>query len=115
MVNEKKQKKGIGIVLASQPKKKCEDEHCVFHGNLKVRGRQFEGFVKKAPAQKTAVVQWERLFPLPKYERYEKRRTLIKAHLPDCMEVKAGDKVAVVECRPISKTKHFVIVEVLKK
>ena len=44
------------------PEGVCSDRHCAFHGGLKVRGREFIGTVKKASAQKTAVVQWERLF-----------------------------------------------------
>lgn len=115
MAQTRKQNKGIGIVVARVPEKNCNDKHCVFHGNIKVRGRQFTGFVKKSAAQKTAVVQWERLFFLPKFERYEKRRTIIKVHNPDCVNAKVGDKVSLVECRPISKTKHFVIVEVFEK
>lgn len=110
-----KQNKGIGIVITNPPSKECNDKHCVFHGDLKIRGRQFTGFVKKAAAQKTAVVQWDRLFELPKFERFEKRRTIIKVHNPECVNAKVGDKVSLVECRPISKTKHFVIVEVLKQ
>lgn len=111
MTGKKKQGKGIGIIVKA-PGKECNDRHCVFHGSLKIRGRQFTGFVRKAAAQKTAVVSWERLFKLPKYERYEKRRTIIRVHNPECINAKAGDRVSVVECRPISKTKHFVIIEV---
>ena len=33
------------------------------------------------------------------------------AHIPDGMDVKEGDKVIIKECRPISKTKNFVIIE----
>jgi small subunit ribosomal protein S17 len=110
----KKQSKGIGIVVENMPTKTCQDKHCVFHGDLKVRGRQFEGIVKKVSAQKSAVVQWDRLFYIPKFERFEKRRTIIKVHVPECITVKEGEKVSLVECRPISKTKHFVIVGVLK-
>lgn len=109
----KKQSNGLGIGI-KEPAKECNDRHCAFHGNLKIRGRQFEAVVKKAAAQKTAVVEWERLFKLPKYERYEKRRTILKVHNPECINAKQGDRVIIVECRPISKTKNFVIVEVVK-
>ena len=47
-----------------------------------------------------------------KFERYEKRKSKIKAHKPDCLDVKVGDSVKIAECRQLSKTKHFVLVEV---
>ena len=47
-----------------------------------------------------------------KFERYEKRNSKIKAHKPDCLDVKVGDSVKIAECRQLSKTKHFVLVEV---
>jgi small subunit ribosomal protein S17 len=51
---------------------------------------------------------------IAKYERYEKRRSKIHAHNPSCLDAKAGDRVKIAECRPISKTKSYVVVEVLK-
>ncbi|MEM4245410.1 MAG: 30S ribosomal protein S17 [Candidatus Nanoarchaeia archaeon] len=105
--------KNIGIEVTA-PKKECQDKHCPFHGSVKIRGKIFTGTIIKASMQKTVLVEWPRAFFLPKYERYEKRRTRIKAHLPDCIEAKKGDKVKVVETRPISKTKNFVVVEVIE-
>ena len=56
-------------------------------------------------------MEFERRFYLSKFERYEKRRTKIKAHNPPCINAREGDIVRIHECRPLSKTKHFVIVE----
>ncbi len=95
-------------------KKTCSDKHCPFHGNLKLRGRVFVGDIIKVNVHKTAVVEWLRLFYIPKYERYEKRRTRLHVHKPDCVDVKVGDKVKIMESKPISKLKNFVIIEVLK-
>lgn len=78
---------------------------------IMTHGRTFVGKVKSAKAQKTAVVEWERTLYLKKYERYEKRLSKVQVHIPDSIEVKEGDIVKIVECRPLSKTKHFVIVE----
>ena len=50
-----------------------------------------------------------------KFERYEKRRTRIKVHNPECINAKEGDIVKISECRPLSKTKNFVIIENLGK
>jgi len=104
--------KSIGIEV-TLPKKKCEDKHCPFHGELKIRGRIFKGKVRNV-FHKTAVIEWVRFHYLPKYERYEKRRSRLKVHVPDCIEVKKGDVVKAVESRKISKTKNSVVVEVIK-
>ena len=90
---------------------KCNDVHCPTHLGFKTRGRTFTGTVIEFKAQKTATVEWERRKYIPKYERYEKRRTRLKVHVPECSEVKKGDIVVIKECRPISKTKKFVITE----
>jgi len=79
--------------------------------NLSLRGRIFRGVVVSRKMQKTAKVQWERTNLIKKYERYEKRRSSVMAHIPDNIDVKEGDKVVIKECRPISKTKHFVIIK----
>lgn len=73
------------------------------------RGRTFVGVVVSARAQKTVTVEWERRTYVPKYERYKKDRTRVKAHNPEAVDAKEGDVVEVRECRPISKTKHFII------
>jgi small subunit ribosomal protein S17 len=106
----KKESRNIGIVLET-PKQKCDDGNCPFHGNLRVRGRQFTGTVVSTKMRKTAVIEFERLYFLKKYERYEKRRTKLKVHNPECINAKDGDIVDVMECRPLSKTKNFVIIK----
>ena len=74
-------------------------------------GRTFSGIVTSRRMQKTAKVTWERRVYLKKYERYEKRRSGVMAHVPGGIDVKEGDKVIIQECRPISKTKHFIIIK----
>jgi small subunit ribosomal protein S17 len=92
----------------------CGDKNCPFHGNLKTRKRTFVGKIIKKDVHGTATIEWKRLFYIPKYERYEKRRTRVRVHNPKCINAKINDIVKVKECRPVSKTKHFVIVEVSK-
>ncbi len=82
---------------------------------LKTRGRTFRGTVVSAKAQKTVTVQWMRRVYVPKYERYQVKRSKVKAHNPSEMGAKEGDLVVIKECRPLSKTKNFVVVEVIKK
>lgn len=95
--------------------KDCEDAHCPLHRGLSARGRTFVGTVIDAKMQRTASVQWNRVYFRPKYERYEKRRTRVKAHNPDCINARKGDIVEISECRPVSKTKKFVIMKVVGK
>ena len=94
-----------------QPEKTCEDKNCPFHSNMSVRGRTFEGIIVSNVIHKSATVAWERKVFNKKYERYEKKRTKVKAHSTPCIEVKKGDKVKIMESRPISKTKKFIIIE----
>jgi len=102
--------KNVGIKVKS-PKEKCSDTHCPFHGKLKLRGRVFEGKVVSDKMHRTVTVKWGRLKRIPKYERYEKRSTKVSAHNPPCIGARTGDKVKIMECRPLSKTKKFVVVE----
>ena len=95
----------------ASPKETCDDKNCPFHGNTKVRGRTFVGFVKSDLMSKTVAVEFERREYVPKYERYAKKFTRIKAHNPDCIAAQKGDLVKVIETRPLSKTKNFVVVE----
>ena len=99
----------IGIKIKS-PEKECDDPNCPWHGHLKVRGVIMRGKVVSTAMQRTVVVEKERLHYVPKYERYEKRTSRYKAHLPPCIDVKKGDEVIIMETRPLSKTKHFVVV-----
>jgi len=48
---------------------------------------------------------------VPKFKRYERRHRHINAHNPPCLNVKEGEHVKIVECRPLSKTVSFVVVE----
>jgi small subunit ribosomal protein S17 len=98
-----------------QPKKTCEDKNCPFHGTLPIRGRVLDGTVASAKMDKTVVVEREFLQFSTKFVRYERRRGHIPSHSPPCIEVKEGDRVKIAECRPISKTVSFVVVEKLEE
>ena len=100
----------IGIDVRA-PEKACEDPNCPFHGSLPVRGQIIEGKVVSDRAPKTVVVLRSYLKKIAKYERYEKRRSKIHAHNPPCINARVGDTVKIAECRPLSKTKSFVVIE----
>ena len=102
--------RNIGID-AIAPKNECNDDKCAWHGTLSVRGNILQGKVVSAKARKTAVIKRELLHYLRKYERYERRHSKISAYNPECISAKEGDIVTVAECRPLSKTKHFVVIE----
>lgn len=101
----------MAIRLLKKPKKACEDKNCPFHGELSIRGRVLEGSVVSARMDKTVVVRRDYLHYVPKYKRYERRHGHVPAHNPPCLEVKEGDRVKIAECRPLSKTVSFVVVE----
>jgi small subunit ribosomal protein S17 len=107
-----RQKKYIGL-NAKAPKDVCTSEKCPWHGYLKVRGRIFKGRVVSSKGLNTAIVQWDYYNFIPKYERYERRNTKIATHNPACIAAKLGDIVMIGECRPLSKSKAFVIFEKL--
>jgi len=106
--------KNIGLETA-KPKGECIDKYCPFHSSQKVRGRMINCNVIKTDSFRTATVTYETIHALPKYERFEKRTSKLHVHNPACINAKQGDNVTIVETRPISKTKHFVIIEVNKK
>jgi|SRR5215472_9712011 len=93
------------------PKKKCQDETCPFHGHLKVRGRLLAGRAVSTAGEGFVVVEMQYLHMVSKFNRGERRRSRISAHLPPCIEVRDGDAVTIGECRPLSKTISFVVVE----
>ncbi len=107
-----KTKKNIGIE-ANAPAKGCEDTKCCWHGSLPIRGRVFTGKVISNRASKTAVVKWGYSRYITKYQRYERRNTTVAAYNPECISAKIGDTVKIAECRPLSKTKSFIVVEKL--
>jgi small subunit ribosomal protein S17 len=83
--------------------------------NWPVRGNVFEGVVTSAKAPKTVTVRRDLVHFVSKYERYKKSSSKLKAHVPESMTVKEGDVVRIGETRKISKTKNFIVLEVLKK
>lgn len=93
----------------------CKDRNCHIHGNLKTRGRIFEGIITKK-FHKRITIEFERMIYVRKYERYKKSKTKIHARLPVCMEekIQVGDLIKIQECRPLSKIIHFVVIEKIK-
>jgi small subunit ribosomal protein S17 len=110
---KKNKTRDIGIE-AKAPKEICEDEKCPWHGKLPIRGKILEGVVVSSKALKTAVIEMQYYHYITKFERYERRHSRIVAYNPECIAAKEGDLVRIAECRPLSKTKSFVVIEKVK-
>ncbi|MFH1240517.1 MAG: 30S ribosomal protein S17 [Candidatus Diapherotrites archaeon] len=93
----------------------CNDPKCPKCGNIKVRGNIFTGIVTSAKADKTVTVERQLVKKVRKYERYKKIRSKIHAHNSKCVSAKEGDTVRIGETRKLSKTKSFVVMDILNK
>jgi len=93
----------------------CTDRFCSIHGKLRTRGRKFKGHVIKK-FDKRVVILVERMIFIRKYERYAKARTKIHARLPECLadKINIGDYIEIMECRPLSKIIHHVVIGKIK-
>jgi len=76
--------------------------------------KEFIGMVKSDKMDKTIVVSIETLKLHPLYKKYVKRAKKVKAH-DEKNEAKIGDRVRVIECRPISKEKCWKLVEIIER
>ncbi len=111
---KQKDASGIGIDVKA-PGKACADRDCPFHGTLPVRGQILEGDIVSTKMQLTAVVKKQYMRKNRKYERLEKRSSKYMVHNPPCLDIKVGDHVKIMECRPLSKQVSFVIIEKINK
>jgi len=71
------------------------------------------GTVSSDKMQKTVVVRVDRLVLHPKYRRYVRRTSKFMAH--DDLGATAGDRVRIVETRPLSAKKRWRVVEIVQK
>ncbi|MDR0386825.1 MAG: 30S ribosomal protein S17 [Treponema sp.] len=82
---------------------------------VKAKGKkEFVGIVKSDKMDKTIVVSVETTTLHPLYKKYVKRVKKLKAH-DETNEAKTGDRVRVVECRPISKEKCWKLAAVVER
>ena len=76
--------------------------------------KTFTGTVVSDKMEKTRVVEIISMRPHAKYRKQVKFAARFKAH-DEKNEAKAGDVVSIMETRPLSKDKRWVIVEIIKK
>ncbi len=78
-----------------------------------VRGGVAVGTVVSAKTKQTAIIERDSTKFLSKYKRYAKVKSRLAVHVPTGMTVKVGDLVKVGETRRISKTKSWVVLEIV--
>lgn len=78
-----------------------------------INKKTFDGVVVGVKMQKTATIRITRSFPHPLYKKLIKRDKKINADISN-FSPHVGDRVKIVETKPMSKTKHFKITEVIK-
>ncbi|MDR2552825.1 MAG: 30S ribosomal protein S17 [Treponema sp.] len=76
--------------------------------------KEFVGIVKSDKMNKTIVVAVETKALHPLYKKYVTRIKRLKAH-DESNEAKAGDRVRVVECRPISREKCWKLADIVER
>ncbi len=72
------------------------------------------GLVTSDKMQKTVAVRVEQLVKHPRYGKYVRQHTTFKAH-DEKREARIGDLVEIMETRPLSRTKTWRLVRIVKK
>ena len=83
-------------------------------GEQEEKLRTVSGVVLSNKMDRTATVLIERKVKHPLYGKYIKRSTKLHIH-DENNECGIGDKVSISECRPISKTKSWKLMEIIEK
>jgi small subunit ribosomal protein S17 len=93
----------------AQPEQQTADQ-----GQARGKRRIEEGVVTSDKMNKTRRVEIPRLVKHARYGKYIRRRTICHVH-DENNESHKGDIVRIMETRPLSKTKHWRLVEVVKR
>ncbi|MBT6774553.1 30S ribosomal protein S17 [Candidatus Woesearchaeota archaeon] len=102
------------ILGVKAPKNTCTDKKCPFHGQINVKSELFKGKVIKKDINRSATIEWTRPYFVPKFERYEVRRSRMRVHNPGCIDAGIGQNVLVAKTRPLSKNKNHVIIKIIE-
>jgi small subunit ribosomal protein S17 len=83
---------------------------------MKARGirKTMVGMVVSDRMEKTRVVVVQRLVKHPLYQKYIRRRTRYKVH-DEANSCRVGDRVMIVETRPLSREKRWRVKEILER
>jgi small subunit ribosomal protein S17 len=88
--------------------------HDVSHGHMERHRRILHGVVVSDKMHKTIVVQVTRRYRHPKYKKYVNERVRYKCH-DERNEARSGDRVRIIESRPISRDKRWRLQAVLER
>lgn len=80
--------------------------------NKDEKRKRLTGVVVKDKMDKTVVVEVERVFKHAKYHKYLRSKTTCKAHDEE-NKAKVGDRVLIMETKPLSKDKRWVVKQVI--
>ncbi len=75
--------------------------------------RRITGTILSNKMQKTVSVELTRRYRHPLYQKVITSKKTVKAH--DELECQVGDEVVIVESKPMSKTKRWVVQEIIKR
>jgi small subunit ribosomal protein S17 len=81
---------------------------------IKAKRKVREGVVSSNKMQKTVVVEVVRQYRHPLYKRTIRRTKSYKAH-DELNQAQIGDRVRIVECRPLSATKRWRLLEIIER
>ena len=88
------------------------DKKCPFTGNVAIRGRIIRAQVASTKMKRSIIIRRNYLHWINKYQRYMKRHKNFAVHCSPCFDrVKVGDDVVVGQCRPLSKTIRYNVLE----
>merc|ERR1740121_3459756 len=106
---------GLGF---STPKEAKEGnfvvKKCPFTGNVSIRGRVLKGMAISTKMKRTITIRRNYLHYIKKFLRFEKRHSMMSVHCSPAFDVKEGDIVTTGQCRPLSKTVRFNVLNVQK-
>ena len=91
------------------------DKKCPFTGDVSIRGRMMRGIVHSTRMKRSIVIRRNYLHFVNKYQRYMKRHKNFTVHCSPCFEPRVGDEVIVGQCRPLSKTVRYNVLEVITR
>lgn len=103
------------VAAAPEPAVEAADANAGGKSSSRARGNRVQkiGIVSSDKMQKTVVVRVDRLVLHRKYRRYVRRTSKFMAH--DDLGSTTGDRVRIVETRPLSAHKRWRVVEIVQK
>eukprot|EP01084_Bolivina_argentea_P261753 442479_1 len=92
------------------------DKKCPFTGNVSIRGRIIRAQVKTQKMKNSLIITRNYLHWVQKYQRYMKRHKNFAVHVSPAFDrIRNGDDVVVGQCRPLSKTVRYNVLEHIPK